>query len=162
MLSHWIGGMGVLVFMLALLPLTGGSHMNLMKAESPGPSVGKLAPKVQTTAKILYQIYFVMTLIQILFLLVGKMPLFDALTITFGSAGTGGFGIKNDSMASYSPYLQNVVTIFMILFGVNFNFYFFLLHKRIRQALRFLRGLGLLWDYPGLHSHNHLLSERHL
>ena len=144
--THWIGGMGVLVFMLALLPLTGGSHMNLMKAESPGPSVGKLAPKVQTTAKILYQIYFVMTLIQILFLLVGKMPLFDALTITFGSAGTGGFGIKNDSMASYSPYLQNVVTIFMILFGVNFNFYFFLLHKKIRQALR----SSEVWAYFGI------------
>ena len=135
--THWIGGMGVLVFMLALLPLTGGSHMNLLKAESPGPSVSKLAPKVQTTAKILYMIYIAMTLIQIVFLLIGKMPLFDALTTSFGSAGTGGFGIKNDSMASYSPYLQNVVTIFMILFGVNFNFYFLLLHKKFRQAFHF-------------------------
>lgn len=134
--THWIGGMGVLVFMLALLPLTGGSHMNLLKAESPGPSVSKLAPKVQTTAKILYTIYIVMTVIHIVFLLVGRMPLFDALTITFGSAGTGGFGIKNDSMGSYSPYLQTVVTVFMILFGVNFNFYYFLLNRKIKEAFR--------------------------
>ena len=97
--THWIGGMGVLVFILSLLPLTGGYHMNLMKAESPGPSVSKLAPKVQSTAKILYSIYFVMTVIQILLLLVGGMPLFDSICTAFGTAGTGGFGITNDSMA---------------------------------------------------------------
>ena len=109
--THWIGGMGVLVFILSLLPLTGGYHMNLMKAESPGPSVSKLAPKVQSTAKILYSIYFVMTVIQILLLLVGGMPLFDSICTAFGTAGTGGFGIKNDSMASYSTYLQVVITV---------------------------------------------------
>lgn len=132
--THWIGGMGVLVFLLSLLPLTGGSHVNLMKAESPGPQVEKLAPKVQSTAKILYGIYILMTLVEIVFLLIGRMPLFDAVTISFGTAGTGGFGIKNDSMASYSPYLQNVVTIFMILFGINFNFYFFLLLRKFKRS----------------------------
>ena len=134
--THWIGGMGVLVFMLAILPMTGGSKLNLMKAESPGPSVSKFAPKVQTTAKILYLIYLALTLIQIAFLLIGKMPLFDALTITFGTAGTGGFAIKNDSITSYSPYLQNVVTIFMILFGINFSFYYILLMKKFKQAFK--------------------------
>lgn len=133
-LTHWIGGMGVLVFLLTLLPLTGGSHVNLMKAESPGPQVEKLVPSVQSTAKILYCIYIALTLIQIVLLLAGGMPLFDSLTISFGTAGTGGFGIKNDSMASYSPYLQNVCTVFMILFGVNFNFYFLLLFRRGKRA----------------------------
>ena len=135
--THWIGGMGVLVFILSLLPLTGGYHMNLMKAESPGPSVSKLAPKVQSTAKILYTIYFVMTVIQIVLLLIGGMPLFDAICTAFGTAGTGGFGIKNDSMGSYSTYCQIVTTIFMILFGVNFSAYYLILTKKIRQALKF-------------------------
>ncbi len=133
---HWIGGMGVLVFILCLLPLTGGYHMNLMKAESPGPSVSRLVPKVQSTAKILYAIYIVMTLIQIILLLIGKMPVFDTLCVTFGSAGTGGFGIKNDSMASYSTYIQVVTTVFMILFGVNFNAYFLLLTRKFSQAIK--------------------------
>ena len=133
--THWIGGMGVLVFLLSLLHMTGGgSHINLMKAESPGPSVSKLVPTVQSTAKILYIIYLAMTVLEVVFLLVGKMPLFDALTITFGTAGTGGFGIKNDSMAGYSPYLQIVVTVFMILFGVNFSAYFLLLRRKVKQA----------------------------
>ena len=134
--THWIGGMGVLVFLLSLLPLAGGYHMNLMKAESPGPSVSKLAPKVQSTAKILYTIYFVMTVIQIVLLLIGGMPLFDAICTAFGTAGTGGFGIKNDSMASYSTYLQVVITVFMILFGVNFNAYFFIITKKFAQAFK--------------------------
>lgn len=134
--THWIGGMGVLVFILSLLPLTGGYHMNLMKAESPGPSVEKLVPKIQSTAKILYSIYVAMTILEVLLLLAGNMPLFDALTTTFGTAGTGGFGIKNDSMASYSPYLQNVVTVFMILFGINFNFYFLLLMRKPKEAMK--------------------------
>lgn len=133
--THWIGGMGVLVFLLSVLPLAGGSHMNLMKAESPGPIVSRLAPTVQSTAKTLYAIYIGMTLIEIVFLLFGGMPLFDALTITFGSAGTGGFGILNDSMASYSPYLQTVVTISMILFGVNFNVYYLILLKRFKDSM---------------------------
>ena len=110
--------------------------MNLMKAESPGPSVSKLAPKVQSTAKILYTIYIAITLIQIVFLLIGKMPLFDTLCTAFGTAGTGGFGIKADSMASYSTYLQVVITVFMILFGVNFNVYFFILTKKFAQAFK--------------------------
>ena len=100
--SHWIGGMGVLVFMLAILPMTGGSTMNLMKAESPGPSVGKLVPKMQRTAFLLYAIYFVMTIITVIFLLCGGMSLFESLCHAFGAAGTGGFGIKNDSLAGYS------------------------------------------------------------
>ena len=133
--THWIGGMGVLVFLLSLLHMTGGgSHINLMKAESPGPSVSKLVPTVQSTAKILYIIYLAMTVLEVVFLVIGKMPLFDALTITFGTAGTGGFGIKNDSMAGYSPYLQIVVTVFMILFGVNFSAYFLLLRRKVKQA----------------------------
>ena len=144
--THWIGGMGILVFLLSIVPMTGGSRMHLMKAESPGPSVSKLTPKVQSTAKILYEIYLVLTIAQIVLLLIGRMPLFDALTITFGTAGTGGFAIKNDSMASYSPYLQNVTTVFMILFGVNFNAYFLILMKRAKQ----LRYAEEVWSYLGI------------
>ncbi len=132
--SHWIGGMGVLVFILAILPMTGGSTINLMKAESPGPSVGKLVPRIQQTAVWLYGIYFVMTLIQIVLMLLGGMPVFDALCTAFGTAGTGGFGIKGDSIAGYSVYLQNVITIFMMLFGVNFSFYYYILIRRARDA----------------------------
>lgn len=134
--THWIGGMGVLVFILSLLPLTGGYHMSLMKAESPGPTVSKLVPKVQSTAKILYVIYFAITFTEFLFLILGKMPVFDAICSAFGTAGTGGFGIKNDSFASYSPYLQNVVTIFMILFGVNFSAYYLILTKKFIQGIK--------------------------
>ena len=132
--THWIGGMGVLVFLLTLLPLTGGSHVNLMKAESPGPQVEKLVPSVQSTAKILYGIYLGLTVLEIIFLLAGRMSLFDALTTTFGTAGTGGFGVRNNSIAGYSTYIQVVVTVFMVLFGVNFNFYFLLLIRRARRA----------------------------
>lgn len=132
--SHWIGGMGVLVFLLSLLPLAGGYHMNLMRAESPGPSISKLVPKVQSTAKILYSIYLGMTVLQIIFLLLGRVPLFDTLCITFGSAGTGGFGIKNDSLGSYSTYCQVVTTIFIILFGVNFSAYYLILTKKFKAA----------------------------
>ena len=135
--SHWIGGMGVLVFLLAIVPMAGGSHMNLMKAESPGPSVGKLVPKVRQTAKYLYIIYFALTVIEVIFLLFGRMNLFDALTTAFGTAGTGGFAIWNDGFVSVSPYNQWVVTIFMLLFGVNFGFYFLILTGKLRDALRF-------------------------
>lgn len=134
--SHWIGGMGVLVFILAIMPMAGGSTMNLMKAESPGPSVGKLVPKMQQTAFLLYAIYFAMTIIQIILLLLGGMPLFDSLCHAFGTAGTGGFGIKNNSIAGYSIYLQNVITIFMILFGVNFTFYYYILIRKVKNAFR--------------------------
>lgn len=135
--THWIGGMGVLVFILSLLPLSGGYNMYIMKAESPGPSVGKLVPRVRSTAKILYTIYLFMTVLQIILLLIGGMTLFDSLAISFGTAGTGGFGIKNSSMAFYdSYYLQGVVTVFMILFGINFNVYHLLLTRHPKEAFR--------------------------
>ena len=127
--------MGVLVFLLAIIPLSGGSNFNLMRAESPGPSVGKLVPKIKTTARLLYIIYIGMTFIEIILLIAGQMPIFDAITTSFGTAGTGGFGIKNDSITSYSPYIQWVVTIFMILFGVNFNAYYFMLLKQWKKSL---------------------------
>ncbi len=135
--THWIGGMGILVFLLAIVPLSGGtgSNINLMKAESPGPSVGKLRPKMRTTASYLYAIYVAITALEIIMLVAGKMPLFDAVTTAFGTAGTGGFGIKNDSIASYSPYIQWVVTVFMIAFGVNFNAYFLLIFGQFKRAL---------------------------
>ena len=133
--THWIGGMGVLVFLLSLLPLTGGSHVNLMKAESPGPQVDKLVPKVQSTAKILYGIYFALTVLELVFLMLGGMPLFESMLTAFGTAGTGGFGFKNDSFTSFSPYIQWVVTIFMILFGVNFNAYFLLLLRKFNRVI---------------------------
>lgn len=132
--THWIGGMGVLVFLLAIIPLSGGSHINLMRAESPGPSVGKLVPKLKYTARILYIIYFGMTILELLLLVAGRMPFFDALTTTMGTAGTGGFGIKNDSMMGYSAYIQWIVTIFMILFGVNFNAYYLILFHHFKKA----------------------------
>ena len=135
--THWIGGMGVLVFLLCLLPMTGGGyHMNLMKAESPGPSVNKLVPKVQSTAKILYGLYIALSVLEFVLLLAGKMPVFDALCTTFGTAGTGGFGIKNSSIGGYSLYIQGIVTLFMILFGINFNVYFLLYMKKPREAFR--------------------------
>ena len=134
--THWIGGMGVLVFLLAVLPMVGGSNMHLMKAESPGPSVGKLVPKVRFTAQILYQLYIVLTVLEFILLLLGRMSVFEALCTAFGTAGTGGFGVRNDSIASYSPYIQWVVTIFMILFGVNFNVYFFIYIRKLRDAAR--------------------------
>ena len=134
--THWIGGMGVLVFLLAIISLSGGSRMNLMKAESPGPSVEKLVPKVKHTARILYLIYLGMTIVQVILLLFGGMSLFDSLLHSFGTAGTGGFGIKGDSLGSYSPYEQWVITIFMIAFGVNFNAYYFILLGSLKKALR--------------------------
>lgn len=134
--THWLGGMGIIVFLIALLPLFGGSNLYLIKAESPGPSVSKLVPKVKSTAKILYSIYLSFTLIEIVLLLIGKMSLFDALTTTFGTAGTGGFGIKNSSMADYSPYIQNVVTVFMLIFGVDFSIYYLLLVKKFSSAVK--------------------------
>lgn len=134
--THWIGGMGVLVFILAVLPLAGGYNIHIMRAESPGPAVGKLVPKVKTTAKILYGIYLVMTILQILLLLLGGMPWFDSIALSFGTAGTGGFGVLNDSIASYNAYEQSVITIFMILFGINFNVYYLFLIRKPKDALR--------------------------
>ena len=133
--SHWVGGMGVLVFIMAILPLTGGSTMNLMKAESPGPSVDKLVPHVKSTAKILYGIYIVITLAEIISLLISGMPLFDSLTLTFGTVGTGGFGIRNDSIGGYTIAQQYVITFFMIISGVNYSFFFLLYSRRLKDAL---------------------------
>lgn len=135
-LTHWIGGMGVLVFLLAVVPMAGGSNMNLMRAESPGPSVGKIVPKVRSTAKMLYLIYLAITLTEILLLFACGMPLFDSICSAFGTAGTGGFGIRNDSFTSYAPHLQWIVAIFMILFGANFNFYYYLTTKQVSKAFK--------------------------
>ena len=135
--SHWVGGMGVLVFLLAIAPAGErgtGFTMHLLRAESPGPDVGKLVPQMRTTAAILYIIYCVMTVINIAFLLAGGMNLFESVCHAFGTAGTGGFGVKNDSLASYSPYLQNVTTVFMILFGINFSCYYLLLLKQWKSV----------------------------
>ncbi len=134
--THWIGGMGVLVFLMALLPLAGGTNMYMMKAESPGPSVGKLVPKVKSTAVLLYKMYLVLSIAQLFFLLIGGMPVFDALTTVFGTAGTGGFGVRNDSIGGYSTYLQVVVTVFMILFGVNFNAYYFFACRKPKEVFK--------------------------
>ncbi len=132
--THWIGGMGVLVFLLAIIPLSGGSNFNLMKAESPGPSVGKLVPRLKSTAQLLYVIYFVITVVEIILLIISRMPVFDAFCLSFGTAGTGGFGVRNDSIASYSALQQWIITIFMLLFGVNFNVYYLILFKEFKKA----------------------------
>jgi len=147
--THWIGGMGVLVFILCLLPLTGGYQMNLMKAESPGPSVSRLVPKVRSTAIILYKIYMVLTVLQIIALLLCGMPLFDTLCTAFGTAGTGGFGVKNSSIGGYNTAIQIVTTVFMILFGVNFNVYYLIKIRKIKPAflveeIRYYFGVILL------------------
>lgn len=127
--THWVGGMGVIVLILAVLPMDEGYNMHLMKAESPGPSVGKLVPKIRDTAKILYLIYAGLTLSMIIILLIAGMPVFDAICDAFGAAGTGGFGIKSDSFTSYSVPIQIITGVFMVLFGVNFNAYFYLIGK---------------------------------
>lgn len=132
--THWIGGMGVLVFVLAVFPMSGGHIMFLMKAESPGPSVEKLVPRVKTTAVILYGVYTALTLAEIFMLAFGGMPLFDAVNISLATAGTGGFGILNSSAGSYAPNLQIIITVFMILFGVNFNIYYLLLRRKLKTA----------------------------
>ena len=137
--SHWLGGMGVLVFLLAI-PMGGeggsGFTMHLLRAESPGPNVGKLVPKMKQTAQILYILYIALTVLDVIFLLIGGMPVFDAVCTAFGTAGTGGFGIKGDSIAGYSPYIQNVCTVFMLLFGVNFSCYYLLLLGQIKSVFK--------------------------
>ncbi len=132
--SHWVGGMGVLVFIMAFLPLSGGQNMHIMKAESAGPSVGKLVPRVKTTALLLYTIYFVLTVVQFIVLIIAGMSVFDALNTSFATAGTGGFGIMNTSMGGYPMHIQIIVTVFMVLFSINFNCYFFLLKGKLRNA----------------------------
>ncbi len=134
--THWIGGMGVLVFLVALIPSNSSGSFHLIKAESPGPSVSKLVPKTKSTAKILYLIYIVMTLTQIVLLLFGGMKLFDAVTLSFGTAGTGGFSIDNAGFGQYSSYCQIVITVFMVLFGVDFSIYHLLIMRKFRDALK--------------------------
>ncbi len=134
--SHWIGGMGVLVFLMSLAKLSSGNNIYLLKAESTGPAVGKIVPKIQSSAKILYGIYTALTVVEIILLLVGGMKPFDAITISFGTAGTGGFGILNSSLADYTSYQQNVVTIFMLLFGIDFSLYYLLLIGKVKDIFR--------------------------
>lgn len=145
-LTHWVGGMGILVFMLALLPTLGGSTIHLLRAESPGPSVDKVVPKIRESSKILYLIYLGMTAVLVGLYLLGGMPLFDSLCHAFGTAGTGGFSIKSTSMGEYSVYLQAVTTVFMFLFGVNFSVYFLILKRKIRSAFRMTE----LYAYVGI------------
>ena len=134
--THWVGGMGVLVFVMAITKKGSDRAIHIMKAEMPGPIVDKLVPKTRDTAKILYIIYLILTVTEFLFLLAGGMPVFDSIVHAFGTAGTGGFGIKADSIGSYSPYIQWVIAIFMMLFGVNFNLYFLVKEKRFRDAVK--------------------------
>ncbi|MDY4489389.1 MAG: TrkH family potassium uptake protein [Candidatus Faecousia sp.] len=137
--SHWLGGMGVLVFLLAFSPEGSkgqGFTMHLLRAESPGPNVGKLVPRMRKTAGILYILYIGLTFLNVIFLLIGKMPLLEAVCTAFGTAGTGGFGVKNDSLAGYSPYIQNVTTVFMTLFGINFSCYYLMLLGNVRAVFK--------------------------
>lgn len=144
--THWIGGMGVLVFYMAILTGASEKSMHIMRAEVPGPIVGKLVPKAKDTARVLYLIYIVLTVIETIMLLFGGMPLFDSVVHSFGTAGTGGFGIKADSLAGYSPYCQWVITAFMIVFGINFNLYYLLLIHRFKSVLKSTE----LWVYLGI------------
>lgn len=135
--SHWIGGMGILVFVVAFLPDASGSTMHILKAEMPGPIIGKLVSKVTVTARILYKIYAILTIVEVILLLLGGMPFFDSLLTSFGTAGTGGFGIKNTSIAFYdSAYCDMVITVFMILFGINFNLIYFITIGKFVDAFR--------------------------
>lgn len=134
--THWIGGMGVIVLIMAIVPTDSGRSMHIMRAEMPGPVVGKLVPKVKSTAKILYLIYIFLTCLQVVLLCFGGMSLYESLIHTFGTAGTGGFSIKADSIASYSPYIQWVITIFMLVFGVNFNLYYLLLIRNFSNVFK--------------------------
>ena len=145
--THWVGGMGVLVFVMAILPMSDGHTMHILRAEMPGPTAGKLVSRMSDTAKILYGIYFVMTAVMILLLVLGGMDLFDACIHAFGTAGTGGFSSRNASVGAYnSAYIDIVTGIGMLAFGVNFNLYFFLLVRRFREVLRSEE----LWVYLGI------------
>lgn len=144
--SHWIGGMGVLVFVMALMPNMSDRSIHIMRAEMPGPEVGKLLPKARDTAKILYLIYIVLTAVEIVLLFAGGMPLFESVVHSFGTAGTGGFGIKNDSIASYSPYLQWVIAIFMYIFAINFNLFYLVLIGKVRSVFKSTE----LWCFLGI------------
>ena len=144
--THWVGGVGVLVFVMALVPSVTDRSIHIMRAEMPGPVVGKLMPRARDTASILYKIYVGMTLAQIILMWAGGMPLYESIVHAFGTAGTGGFGVKADSIAGYSPYLQWVITVFMLLFGINFNLYYLLLIRRFRAAAQ----SSECWYYLGI------------
>ncbi len=144
--THWVGGMGILVMVMAVLPMTTDRSIHIMRAEMPGPIVGKLVPRVRQTAKILYVIYIAFTLLEIVLLLFGGMNLFEASVHAFGTAGTGGFGVKADSITSYNPYIQWVMTVFMMIFAVNFNLYYLMLIRRFKAAL----SSDELWVYLGI------------
>ncbi len=144
--THWVGGMGVLVFVMAIVSNMTDRSIHIMRAEMPGHVVGKLLPRGRDTAKILYLIYIVMTVVQIIMLWAGDMNLFDSVVHAFGTAGTGGFGIKSDGVAGYSPYSQNVIATFMLLFGINFNLYYLLLIGKIRTVFKSTE----LWVYLGI------------
>ena len=144
--SHWIGGMGVLVFVMALIPNLSDRSIHIMRAEMPGPVVGKLVPKVKDTAKILYLIYIVLTAVEVVLLMLGGMSFFESLLYSFGTAGTGGFGIKANSVEGYSSYLQWVIAVFMLIFGINFNLFYLALIRRFRSVLRSTE----LWAYFGI------------
>ncbi len=135
--THWIGGMGVFVFIMAILPMAGARNINLMKAESPGPSVSKLMPKMKDTAKLLYIIYIVITVICVLSYFFSGMRLYEALTLGFGTVGTGGFGLYNDSMASFTPLQQSLMTLFMIISGINYSVYFCIVMGNLKEILSF-------------------------
>ncbi len=144
--THWVGGMGVLVFVIAIIPSASAGSMHMFRAEMPGPIIGKLVPRARDTAKILYLIYLALTLLEVIFLLAGGMNLFDSVVHSLGTAGTGGFGTKANSIGGYSPYCQWVICIFMLLFGVNFNLYYLILIKKIKAVfksteLRFYAGI---------------------
>lgn len=141
--THWIGGMGVLVFVMAIIPNFTDRSIHIMRAEMPGPIIGKLVPRVKDTAKILYLIYIFLTVLQIVLLRFGDMNWFDSIVHSLGTAGTGGFSIKADGLSSYSPYCQWVITIFMLIFGVNFNLYYLLLMKKFTTVIK----SGELWAY---------------
>ena len=162
--THWIGGMGVLVLVIAVLPLSGGYNMHLMRAESPGPTVGKLVPRVQTTAKILYGIYIGITVLQIILLLVAGMSVYDSIVLSFATMGTGGFGVLNSSIGSYSIAVQNIFTVFMILGGMNFNVYYLIIvarkpgeavkhdEARVYLLLILLSSALIAWNVRGYYS----------
>lgn len=144
--THWVGGMGVLVFIMAVLPSISDRSIHIMRAEMPGPIVGKIVPRARETARILYIIYFAFTVLQTVLLLAGRMSLFDSLLHSFGSVGTGGFATKSDSIASYSPYIQWVITVFMFICGINFNLFYLILMKKFKSAFK----SGELWAYVGI------------
>lgn len=144
--THWLGGMGVLVLIMAIIPSDSGRAIHIMRAEMAGPVIGKIVPKIKETARILYIIYLGLTALEFVLLLAGQMPLFDSAVHALGTAGTGGFGIKADSVASYNPYLQWVITIFMILFGINFNLFYLLLLRKFKPVFTNRE----LWFYFGI------------